>query len=118
MKVRLQHTTITKGTYMDEEGDGYLFAAPQQTACENISVATRGYYQGSEEIIEVDCPDGCRLSQNNGGFTILVLPDGRYTDNPMVAAYEGVITIPGAESELKKWSRGLEGWMLKEMWNR
>jgi len=93
--IRLLKTTLTRGTYMGEEGIGYSFIGPSDTPTEgDFSAATRGHLQGWDEIVEATINKTCTLDYTKGGGYALFGPDAKMgIDSPQAAQEDGYLTI-------------------------
>lgn len=69
MTVQLIKTEVTNGIYMGEEGIAYNFAEPDTdtTSMGDISWATRGHYQGYDELVSAELDSRLSLRLSRGG---------------------------------------------------
>lgn len=98
MRIRLLEIEITRGMSIDEVGTGMRFMLPGEQACANISMATRGYYDGSERVIEADLAGGYELAENMARCGAIYDATGRFiTEDPATAIRMGILKL--AEEE-------------------
>lgn len=103
-KVAATKIEITKGYYMGEEGIGYDFDLRPQG---DISVATRGYYQGYQSPTELLIPDNAKIAKSKGGEMLMyggpwVAKDGYLIDWPLHASEAVALGIASEVSEAER----------------
>jgi hypothetical protein len=75
--VRARHTWVSSGYYAGEEGDGYAWLGPSETAAGDLSTVTRGHYQGHESETSLLVPAAAYLAENrNGDYSL-------FSDEPL-----------------------------------
>lgn len=93
MRITLREITITQGQSIGEIGTTHALRLPDDPVPEtNLSVATRGYYQGSECIIDAVLEDGYQICNTiGGGPAIFDAGENYVTDDADAAISMGII---------------------------
>lgn len=77
MQVRLLEAEITQGRMPGEVGTGYSFLSETDAPeTGSISIATRGYYQGSTQVVTGELDNRLELHEANDGALYAYLKDG------------------------------------------
>ena len=92
--ITLQGCHVDRGRHIGEQGDGYGFLLPCDSPnTGDISVATRGHYQGYEYAVQATLADGYHVAESEGGAALLYPDGGGSGMDVQEAIYLGLVQI-------------------------